>query len=264
MQTFSSRHLWKNGLLTGFCIVCSFLLQTSFGLQISSGIKKFLKWAFMTEQLHPQWSPSIAKDGCSGVNQPKLALQLAVWWKLLSIRKATVSVNVWTLCCLQWHRKRKRRSCGECKACLCRKDCGTCDFCIDKPKFGGSNKKRQKCRLRQCQRQAMVRVHPSGFTDHPCWSCCLKMCCPYAWQRHLLPYQMGIGEYGSDGPLLAGRSRPHYTYSRKSNFNSYKGSQSGFDLSDNEDEDNNLQPVSVHQLSLLMLRTWTSWHDRIQ
>ncbi|XP_030584651.1 methyl-CpG-binding domain protein 1-like [Archocentrus centrarchus] len=40
-----------------------------------------------------------------------------------------------------WHKKRKRRSCGECKACLCRKDCGTCDFCIDKPKFGGSNKK---------------------------------------------------------------------------------------------------------------------------
>ncbi|XP_024126940.1 methyl-CpG-binding domain protein 1b isoform X1 [Oryzias melastigma] len=116
-----------------------------------------------------------------------------------------------------WHRKRKRRSCGECKACLCRKDCGTCDFCIDKPKFGGSNKKRQKCRLRQCQRQAM---------------------------RHLLPYQIGIGEYGSDGPLLAGRSRPHYTYSRKSNFNTYKGSQSGFDLSDNEDEDNNLQPKS--------------------
>ena len=37
-------------------------------------------------------------------------------------------------------------------------DCGTCDFCIDKPKFGGSNKKRQKCRLRQCQKQAMVRV----------------------------------------------------------------------------------------------------------
>nr|XP_020448311.1 methyl-CpG-binding domain protein 1-like isoform X2 [Monopterus albus] len=58
-----------------------------------------------------------------------------------------------------WHKKRKRRSCGECKACLCRKDCGTCDFCIDKPKFGGSNKKRQKCRLRQCQRQAMLN-HP--------------------------------------------------------------------------------------------------------
>uniref|UniRef100_A0A8C6URM3 CXXC-type domain-containing protein n=1 Tax=Neogobius melanostomus TaxID=47308 RepID=A0A8C6URM3_9GOBI len=39
--------------------------------------------------------------------------------------------------------KRRRRACGECPACL-RKDCGTCDFCIDKPKFGGSNKKDRK------------------------------------------------------------------------------------------------------------------------
>ncbi|KAJ0023274.1 hypothetical protein NQD34_003173 [Periophthalmus magnuspinnatus] len=53
-------------------------------------------------------------------------------------------------------KRRKRRSCGECPACLYSTDCGTCDFCIDKPKFGGSNKKRQKCRLRQCQRQAMA------------------------------------------------------------------------------------------------------------
>ncbi|KAM3622479.1 uncharacterized protein V6R79_025589 [Siganus canaliculatus] len=105
-----------------------------------------------------------------------------------------------------WHKKRKRRSCGECKACLCRKDCGTCDFCIDKPKFGGSNKKRQKCRLRQCQRQAM---------------------------RHLLPFQIGQGDFGPDGPLLPGRPRPHYTYSRKSK----KKETSGQDLTDNEDDE---------------------------
>ncbi|XP_013771327.1 uncharacterized protein LOC102210116 [Pundamilia nyererei] len=116
-----------------------------------------------------------------------------------------------------WHKKRKRRSCGECKACLCRKDCGTCDFCIDKPKFGGSNKKRQKCRLRQCQRQAM---------------------------RHLLPFQMGQGDYGPDGPLPPGRPRPHYTYSRKLGLKKTKGSQMGYDLSDNEDDDSNLQPIS--------------------
>ncbi|XP_075997307.1 methyl-CpG-binding domain protein 1b isoform X2 [Genypterus blacodes] len=61
-----------------------------------------------------------------------------------------------------WHKKRKRRSCGDCNACLCRKDCGTCDFCVDKPKFGGSNKKRQKCRLRQCQRQAMSHWSPES------------------------------------------------------------------------------------------------------
>uniref|UniRef100_A0A8D0A6V2 Methyl-CpG binding domain protein 1b n=1 Tax=Sander lucioperca TaxID=283035 RepID=A0A8D0A6V2_SANLU len=114
-----------------------------------------------------------------------------------------------------------RRSCGECKACLCRKDCGTCDFCIDKPKFGGSNKKRQKCRLRQCQRQAM---------------------------RHLLPFQMGQGDYGPDGSMLPGRPRPHYTYSRKSGLKKNKGPLSGLDLTDNEDEDSNLQAVSSQYL----------------
>lgn len=83
-----------------------------------------------------------------------------------------------------WHKRRKRRACGDCPACL-RKDCGTCDFCIDKPKFGGSNKKRQKCRLRQCQRQAM---------------------------RHLLPSQFG-GD--ADDSTIWGRAKPQYTYSRK-------------------------------------------------
>nr|XP_046240652.1 methyl-CpG-binding domain protein 1b isoform X3 [Scatophagus argus] len=117
-----------------------------------------------------------------------------------------------------WHKKRKRRSCGECKACLCRKDCGTCDFCIDKPKFGGSNKKRQKCRLRQCQRQAM---------------------------RHLLPFQMGQGDYGPDGTVLPGRPRPHYTYSRKSNFKKNKGA-SGLDFTDNEDDDINFKAQFGH------------------
>ncbi|XP_029358002.1 methyl-CpG-binding domain protein 1b isoform X2 [Echeneis naucrates] len=116
-----------------------------------------------------------------------------------------------------WHKKRKRRSCGECKACLCRKDCGTCDFCIDKPKFGGSNKKRQKCRLRQCQRQAM---------------------------RHLLPSQMGQGEYGPDGTMLPGRPRPHYTYSRKSGLKKNKTPQVSLDFTDNEDDDSNLQAMS--------------------
>ncbi|TST85777.1 Cysteine desulfurase, mitochondrial [Bagarius yarrelli] len=47
-----------------------------------------------------------------------------------------------------------QRSCGRCKGCVAKADCGTCDYCIDKPKFGGSNKKRQKCRQRQCLREA--------------------------------------------------------------------------------------------------------------
>ncbi|XP_038152413.1 methyl-CpG-binding domain protein 1b [Cyprinodon tularosa] len=115
-----------------------------------------------------------------------------------------------------WHKKRKRRSCGECKACLCRKDCGVCDFCIDKPKFGGSNKKRQKCRLRQCQRQAM---------------------------RHLLPFQMGAGEYGPDGPWMPGRPRPHYTYSRKTGLKRNSDQPADMDFTDyDDDDDSNSQP----------------------
>ncbi|XP_010769777.1 methyl-CpG-binding domain protein 1 [Notothenia coriiceps] len=115
-----------------------------------------------------------------------------------------------------WHKKRKRRSCGDCKACQCRKDCGTCDFCADKPKFGGSNKKRQKCRLRQCQRQAM---------------------------RHLLPYQRGQKDPGPENLWLPGRPRTYNTYSRKSCLKKGKG-PSGLDFSDNEDEDNNLQAIN--------------------
>ncbi|KAG7276003.1 hypothetical protein CRUP_028560 [Coryphaenoides rupestris] len=57
-----------------------------------------------------------------------------------------------------WPKKqqRRRRACGTCDACLSTRDCGTCDFCVDKPKFGGRNTKRQKCRLRQCARQAKL------------------------------------------------------------------------------------------------------------
>ncbi|XP_048880064.1 methyl-CpG-binding domain protein 1b isoform X2 [Brienomyrus brachyistius] len=83
-------------------------------------------------------------------------------------------------------KRRSRRACGMCSACLHTSDCGTCDFCIDKPKFGGSNKKRQKCRLRQCQRQAM---------------------------RHLLPFQMdGLEFPPAEGWSEAGRPRPSYKY----------------------------------------------------
>ncbi|XP_070635151.1 methyl-CpG-binding domain protein 1 isoform X16 [Bos indicus] len=52
--------------------------------------------------------------------------------------------------------RRQNRKCGTCAACLRRMDCGHCDFCCDKPKFGGSNQKRQKCRWRQCLQFAMA------------------------------------------------------------------------------------------------------------
>ncbi|XP_059265625.1 methyl-CpG-binding domain protein 1 isoform X7 [Mustela nigripes] len=57
--------------------------------------------------------------------------------------------------------RRQNRKCGTCAACLRRMDCGRCDFCCDKPKFGGSNQKRQKCRWRQCLQFAMKRLLPS-------------------------------------------------------------------------------------------------------
>ncbi|XP_041346830.1 uncharacterized protein LOC121366442 [Gigantopelta aegis] len=46
--------------------------------------------------------------------------------------------------------KISRRRCGQCYACEKTEDCGQCDFCKDMKKFGGPNKIRQKCRLRQC------------------------------------------------------------------------------------------------------------------
>uniref|UniRef100_A0A3B5LQB6 CXXC-type domain-containing protein n=1 Tax=Xiphophorus couchianus TaxID=32473 RepID=A0A3B5LQB6_9TELE len=139
----------------------------------------------------------------------------------------------------KWHKKRKRRSCGECKACLCRKDCGVCDFCIDKPKFGGSNKKRQKCRLRQCQRQAMVRHLFNEAIVRFCTGCLrvLKKSCIHISKMKALIY----------APLLPGRPRPHYTYSRKSSLKRSQDQQADMDYTDDDDdddEDSNPQPIT--------------------
>ncbi|XP_062867030.1 histone-lysine N-methyltransferase 2B [Trichomycterus rosablanca] len=42
--------------------------------------------------------------------------------------------------------------CLQCKGCLRIEDCETCVFCLDKPKFGGPNKKRQSCIYKKCER----------------------------------------------------------------------------------------------------------------
>ncbi|XP_066436062.1 CXXC-type zinc finger protein 1 isoform X2 [Eleutherodactylus coqui] len=68
--------------------------------------------------------------------------------------------------------KRSARMCGECESCIRPEDCGVCDFCRDMKKFGGPNKIRQKCRLRQCQVRArkMLRVKDdelSVYRDTP-------------------------------------------------------------------------------------------------
>ncbi|XP_031654307.1 histone-lysine N-methyltransferase 2B [Oncorhynchus kisutch] len=57
-------------------------------------------------------------------------------------------------------KKRTIRMCGECEPCRRTEDCAQCDFCKDMKKFGGSNKRKQKCRFRQCDVHApeMLRV----------------------------------------------------------------------------------------------------------
>lgn len=47
-------------------------------------------------------------------------------------------------------KKKSFRRCGDCAACHRTEDCARCDFCKDMKKFGGPNRIRQKCRLRQC------------------------------------------------------------------------------------------------------------------
>ncbi|XP_064606239.1 CXXC-type zinc finger protein 1-like [Liolophura sinensis] len=53
-------------------------------------------------------------------------------------------------------RKKSSRRCGECTACHRTEDCARCDFCKDMKKFGGPNRIRQKCRLRQCLNFGLV------------------------------------------------------------------------------------------------------------
>lgn len=68
------------------------------------------------------------------------------------------------------------------------------------------------------------------------------------WQRHLLPFQMGQGDYEEDGAAPPGRPRPHYTYSRKSTFKKNKGAASGLDLTDNDDNSNSKEVGSCNVL----------------
>lgn len=41
--------------------------------------------------------------------------------------------------------------CGTCTGCTTTADCGKCKMCLDKPKFGGPGKQKQRCIMRKCQ-----------------------------------------------------------------------------------------------------------------
>lgn len=45
--------------------------------------------------------------------------------------------------------RRRGRGCGTCFGCA-REDCGKCSYCLDKPKYGGPGRKKQRCALRIC------------------------------------------------------------------------------------------------------------------
>ena len=51
--------------------------------------------------------------------------------------------------CLLLQRKQRRQACGHCAACL-REDCEKCLYCLNKRKFGGPQRKKQRCQLRVC------------------------------------------------------------------------------------------------------------------
>lgn len=44
---------------------------------------------------------------------------------------------------------KRGRACGVCEGCK-KEDCRTCTFCLDKPKFGGPGRKKQRCENRPC------------------------------------------------------------------------------------------------------------------
>ena len=59
--------------------------------------------------------------------------------------------------------KKRGRGCGACPGCL-RDDCGKCSYCLDKTKFGGPGKKKQRCSLRLCSN--FVRFFFQVFTNN--------------------------------------------------------------------------------------------------
>ncbi|XP_033028744.1 methyl-CpG-binding domain protein 1 isoform X3 [Lacerta agilis] len=123
------------------------------------------KDGYSTKKLTVKWKPTLERDpgGIPIVRQRKKQLG-AVKERKKPGRPpkhptAQLKNNV------QTSASRRNRKCGKCEACLLKMDCGRCDFCCDKPKFGGRNLKRQKCRWRQCLHFAMKRLLPEEWSS---------------------------------------------------------------------------------------------------
>uniref|UniRef100_A0A8C7DAJ0 Uncharacterized protein n=1 Tax=Oncorhynchus kisutch TaxID=8019 RepID=A0A8C7DAJ0_ONCKI len=61
--------------------------------------------------------------------------------------------------------KKRTQGCGQCGPCQ-RTDCGKCVYCLDKPKNGGANKKKQKCKYRRCLNMPTKRDLMGSFKKH--------------------------------------------------------------------------------------------------
>ncbi|XP_030403094.1 methyl-CpG-binding domain protein 1 isoform X3 [Gopherus evgoodei] len=114
-----------------------------------------------------KWKPSLERDpgGLSGSRRRKQLGKITEKKKPGRPPKHPSARARSSLLC---SKSRRNRKCGECEACLLKADCGRCDFCRDKPKFGGDNLKRQKCRWRQCLRFAMVGALPTQLAGSGC------------------------------------------------------------------------------------------------
>ncbi|KAJ6655327.1 hypothetical protein lerEdw1_005519 [Lerista edwardsae] len=112
-----------------------------------------------------KWKPTVERDpgGISPVKHRKKQLGTVKERKKVGRPPKHPTAKVKSTVCTST--SRRNRKCGECEACLLKMDCGRCDFCCDKPKFGGRNLKRQKCRWRQCLQFAMKRLLPEEWSS---------------------------------------------------------------------------------------------------
>ena len=67
----------------------------------------------------------------------------------LIISTGTHQYNMITLI-LHAAKSQNTKGCGKCIGCQNLYDCGKCKMCLDKPKFGGPGRKKQRCLLRKC------------------------------------------------------------------------------------------------------------------
>ncbi|XP_066469402.1 methyl-CpG-binding domain protein 1-like isoform X3 [Tiliqua scincoides] len=129
--------------------------------QLSSGPRRRRKRSATTK-----WKPTVECEntgGISAVKHRKKQLGTVKEKKKVGRPPKHPATKVKSSACTST--SRRNRKCGECEACLLKMDCGRCDFCCDKPKFGGRNLKRQKCRWRQCLHFAMKRLLPEEWSS---------------------------------------------------------------------------------------------------